>query len=309
MKKTYPLLAAALTVLALTGCVSAATGATRPEPTPASTVDATSPAPATTAAPTPSATENAAASSVVDLLNTLPVKGRAPKTGYSRDQFGNGWKDPDRNGCDARNDILARDMADEITSGPCKVLSGTIHDPYTGKTIGFVRGNDTSMAVQIDHRVALSNAWQTGAQQLTAEQRVELANDPMNLIAVDGPTNGQKSDGDAATWLPPQRGYRCEYVAAQVQVKAKYRLWVTQPEKDAMLRILADCSPATVDPGTPVPVETQPPAVVEQPATEQGAVFYANCDAVRAAGAAPIRTGDPGYTRKLDRDGDGVACE
>ena len=301
-KPTAALLIAAFLAAALTGCAGAALGGT--------VVDVASPS-AAPETPSPAADpptpDPAASDTVAALLEQLPVKGRAPKTGYSRDQFGDGWKDPDRNGCDARNDILARDMADEVKDGPCKVLSGTIHDPYTGMTIDFVRGNDTSMAVQIDHRVALSNAWQTGAQQLSFDRRVELANDPLNLIAVDGPTNGQKSDGDAATWMPPQRGYWCEYVTAQVQVKAKYGLWVTQPEKDAIVRALATCDgSATAD---VAPVETQPPAEVAPapaPATE---VDYANCDAVRAAGAAPIHSGDPGYTTKLDRDGDGTACE
>ncbi len=175
------------------------------------------------------------------LLDTLPVKGRAPKTGYEREaKFGTAWLDVDRNGCDTRNDILARDLEPEVKSGPCKVTSGTLLDPYTGKTIDFVRGNTTSLAVQIDHVVSLMNAWETGAQQLTQAQRISLANDPINLFAVDGPTNGQKGAGDAATWLPPKKDFRCTYVAHQVSVKATYGLWVTQPEHDAITRILTD---------------------------------------------------------------------
>ena len=295
------LLTAAILAAALTGCAGAAGEGTGTDVASSFVAPETPSALPAADPPSTNATNTAAA-----LLEQLPVKGRAPKTGYSRDQFGDGWKDPDRNGCDARNDILARDMPDEVKDGPCKVLSGTIHDPYTGKTINFVRGNDTSMAVQIDHRVALSNAWQTGAQQLSFDRRVELANDPLNLIAVDGPTNGQKSDGDAATWMPPQRGYWCEYVTAQVQVKAKYGLWVTQPEKDAIVRALATCDGSGLT-AEVAPVETQPPAeVAPAPTTE---VDYATCDAVRAAGAAPIHSGDPGYTTELDRDGDGTACE
>ncbi|WP_449280652.1 HNH endonuclease family protein [Leucobacter sp.] len=176
------------------------------------------------------------------LLETLPVKGRAPKTGYDRaEQFGKGWKDPDRNGCDARNDTLQRDLADAVLDGPCKVLAGVLTDPYTGTRIDFVRGQSTSQAVQIDHVVALSDAWQKGAQSLAADRRVEFANDPLNLLAVDGPTNNRKGDADAASWLPPQRGFRCEYVARQVSVKAAYGLWVTAAERDAIRRVLADC--------------------------------------------------------------------
>jgi len=174
-----------------------------------------------------------------DLLATLPVKGRAPKTGYARTQFGDGWATV--NGCDTRNIILNRDLKDPIVGENCKVLSGTLDDPYTGKKIVFTRGADTSDDVQIDHVVALSNAWQTGAQQLTTDRRVALANDPLELIAVDGSANQNKSDGDAATWLPPNKAFRCQYVARQIAVKAAYTLWVTQGEHDAMLRVLALC--------------------------------------------------------------------
>jgi hypothetical protein len=177
-------------------------------------------------------------------LETLPVKGRAPKTGYTRDQFGQAWADVDRNGCDTRNDILKRDLTSityKAKTRNCVVLSGTLLDRYSGESINFVRGNITSMEVQIDHVVALSNAWQTGAFKLTAEQRKALANDPLNLFAVKGSLNLQKGDGDAATWLPPLKSFRCAYVAQQIAVKAKYSLWVVPPEKAAMLSILAKC--------------------------------------------------------------------
>lgn len=177
-------------------------------------------------------------SPAIDALAKLPVKGRAAKTGYARTQFGNGWADVQ--GCSTREIILNRDMVDKKVED-CKVMSGTLHDPYTGKDIAFTRGAQTSAAVQIDHVVALSNAWQTGAQQLSAEVRKQLANDPLELLAVDGLANQQKSDGDAATWLPSSKAFRCQYVARQIAVKTKYNLWVTQPEKDAITRILSAC--------------------------------------------------------------------
>ncbi len=136
------------------------------------------------------------------------------------------------------------------------MLTGVLADPYTGRTIPFTRGQDTSTAVQIDHVVALSDAWQKGARQLDPQTRERLGNDPLNLLAVDGPTNSGKGDGDAATWLPPQRGYRCAYVARQVAVKAKYGLWVTQAEHDAIGRILGGC------PGEPIPVDDTVPGGV-----------------------------------------------
>ena len=178
------------------------------------------------------------------VLSTLPVKGRAPKTGYTRAQFGQAWADVDRNGCDTRNDMLKRDLTDivfKVKTRDCVVLSGVLVDRYSGETINFVRGNVTSMEVQIDHVVALSNAWQTGAFKLTVLQRTALANDPMNLFAVKGRLNSQKGDGDTATWLPPLKSFRCAYVAQQIAVKAKYSLWVTAPEKEAMARILTAC--------------------------------------------------------------------
>ena len=182
--------------------------------------------------------------SALAALATLAVKGRAPKTGYDRAKFGVAWADVDHNGCDTRNDVLRRDLTPRTlkpgTNG-CVVLSGTLHEPYLGKTIAFVRGASTSSAVQIDHVVPLSDAWQKGAQQLTTSRRTALANDPLNLLAVDGLTNQKKSDGDAATWLPPNGAYRCSYAARQIAVKAKYGLWVTSAERDALRRILATC--------------------------------------------------------------------
>ncbi|CAM5443398.1 HNH endonuclease family protein [Leifsonia shinshuensis] len=175
-------------------------------------------------------------------LAQLPVKGRAPATGYDRvARFGEAWLDVDGNGCDTRDDILARDLASVTRRTDCKVLTGTLDDPYTGRSIAFTRGVQTSALVQIDHVVALLDAWQTGAQGLTQEARVRLANDPLELLAVDGATNQAKGAGDAATWLPPNRGFRCEYAARQVAVKAKYGLWVTPAEGTALKGILAAC--------------------------------------------------------------------
>ena len=178
------------------------------------------------------------------VLETLAVKGRAPKTGYTRAQFGPALADVDRNGCDTRNDILKRDLTSityRAKTRNCVVESGTLVDRYSGETINFVKGNISSMEVQIDHVVALSNAWQTGAFKLSADQRKALSNDPLNLFAVKGRLNSQKGDGDAATWLPPLKSFRCSYVAQQIAVKAKYSLWVTAPEKAAMVSILAKC--------------------------------------------------------------------
>ena len=166
-------------------------------------------------------------------LGKLEVKGRAPKTGYTRKQFGNG--------CSVREVILARDLTDEKIDEKCRVLSGVLNDPYTGQIIHFQRGEKSSSKVQIDHVVALSDAWQKGAQQLSPGEREKLANDPLNLLAVDGPANQAKGDGDTATWLPSNKPFRCQYVARQIAVKRRYRLWVTEAEKSAMSSILEKC--------------------------------------------------------------------
>ena len=250
------------------------------------------------------------ASEALRILNTLPVKGRAPKTGYSRAQFGDAWSDIDHNGCDTRNDILNRDLTakQHKNSRGCVVISGILNDPYTGKVINFMRGKDTSEQIQIDHVVALSDAWQSGAQEISAQERLQLANDPENLLAVDGPANQQKSDSDAATWLPANASFRCSYVARQIRVKAKYHLWVKPAEKEAMINVLTPCAGAAAKPApdtpAPVPQADAPPAQTPAPAL----AFQACADA-RAAGYRNMHRGAPGYSEHLDRDGDGIACE
>ncbi|MFC9385259.1 HNH endonuclease [Streptomyces venezuelae] len=182
----------------------------------------------------------AARGTALAAVDTLAVKGRAPKTGYEREKFGRAWADVDGNGCGTRDDILKRDLTGvRFTDGHCKVASGTLTvDPYTGTTVPYARGRSK---VDIDHVVALSDAWQKGAQKWDAETRRRFANDPLNLLAVDASTNRRKSDGDAATWLPPNKAYRCTYVARQVAVKKKYGVWVTGGERDAMKRVLGGC--------------------------------------------------------------------
>jgi len=272
--------------------------------------------------------------------------------------YGQAWADVDRNGCDTRNDILKRDLTkvEFVDNSTCKVERGILApDPYTATTINFQRGPDTSSAVQIDHVVALGDAWIKGAQQLTGVQRMAFANDPLNLQATDGPTDVKKGESDAAAWLPPNKSYRCEYVARQIAVKATYDLWVTQTEHDAMAAVLKDCSgqlvptneteaevvvaaeeeatpaaeaavpaPKPVAPApfvapAPAPAPAPKPAPAPAPAPKPApapyvppapaAAYYPNCAAVKAAGAAPIYAGQPGYSRSLDRDGDGVGCE
>ncbi|NKX53978.1 HNH endonuclease [Arthrobacter sp. E918] len=193
------------------------------------------------AVPAGAAGPKATGPSAASVLNTLPVKGKAAKTGYDRDKFGPAWSDTNKNGCDTRNDILKRDLArDRFKAGTrdCVITTGTLKDPYTGKTISHVRGGNK---VDIDHVVALGQAWVAGARKLSTAQRTAFANDPLNLLAVDASANRQKGDREASAWLPKNKSFRCTYVATQIAVKKKYALSVTSAEKSAMKRVLSSC--------------------------------------------------------------------
>ena len=174
-----------------------------------------------------------------DVLEKLEVKGRAPKTGYSRDEFYSGW--PTVEGCNLRQKILKREFGDSAVLDGCNVVAGEYDEPYTGEHKKYTAREEISKGVQIDHVVALSDAWQKGAQYMEREVRYSIATDPLNLLAVDAAANEKKSDGDAATWLPPNKRFRCQYVARQASVKYKYGLWVTEAEKDAILQVLFNC--------------------------------------------------------------------
>jgi hypothetical protein len=324
--------------------VDVSTEPTPLEPTPEASTSlgtpATGPAGVVTAQSQPDA------ASARQALDRLPIKGRAPKTGYTRDQFGQGWYDQDRNGCDTRNDILRRDLVRRVmkagTNG-CKVLQGdAAPDKYTGQLIHFEYGGASE--IDIDHVVALSDAWQKGAQQLTFERRRMLANDPLNLLAVSASQNRQKGDADAASWLPANKAYRCRYVARQVAVKVRYSLWVTEAEHTAIARVLAACpneplptagavpldrtSPTAA--GTSAPPSAAPLPSPQPPATQppSGVTSYPNCDAMHVdyphgvgrPGATDHTSGKPVtnfevnedvYNANTARDGDkdGIACE
>lgn len=172
-----------------------------------------------------------------------PQSQRIPQ--YQRAAFGPAWEDTDRNGCDTRNDILARDLQavefKKTRPRNCVVLRGILDDPYTGRRVEFQRGPDTSDVVQIDHVVALADAWRAGAYAWDARQRLEFANDPQNLLAVVGFANEDKGRSRADEWLPADERFHCAYVARQVRVKARWGLSVTEGERTAFIRVLASC--------------------------------------------------------------------
>ncbi|MGQ4526696.1 GmrSD restriction endonuclease domain-containing protein [Dermabacteraceae bacterium P13136] len=281
-------------------------------------------------------------------LAQLEVKERAPKTGYDRKKFG--WRqDTDGNGCDTRNDVFRRDFTNSTVkagTGGCIILGGTFTSSYSGQTLQFDRAANN---IDVDHMVALSDAWQTGANTWDDAKRRQFANDPLNLIATEAALNRQKGASDAATWLPPNKAYRCEYVARQVAVKEKYGLWVKPAEKDAIENVLNGCEvkiftkpvdwPAkgggreVLGKPTPMPAPARPektqapvtpkPSPVPAPKKEERRPrkpapepkkpvqrsHFKNCREAWDAGAAPLLRGEPGYSSKLDGDRDGVACE
>lgn len=181
------------------------------------------------------------------LLSALPVQGWDRHTDYARYRFGEAWSDDvnvefGHNGCNTRDDILRRDLAQlTVRPGTCYAATGVLRDPYTGVEIAFTRGPDTSGTVQIDHVVSLSDAWYKGARAWDPQRRKDFANDPRNLIAVAAQPNFDKAFRDAASWLPPNAAFRCEFVTRQVEVKAAYQLWVSAKEKRAMETVLDNC--------------------------------------------------------------------
>ena len=180
-------------------------------------------------------------------LKDLPVRGWDRTSDFQRSQFGQAWSDDvnvefGHNGCNTRDDILRRDLK-ELVVRPftCFAQSGTLVDPYTATVIEFVRGPKTSNSVEIDHVVALADAWYKGARAWDAQRRLDFANDPRNLLAVSPEANFAKAFRDAASWLPPNQSFRCDFVARQIDVKSDYGLWLSAKEKKAMTDVMADC--------------------------------------------------------------------
>jgi hypothetical protein len=234
VKKSYPVVA----LLILAWLFSSYDSSGNPEPSqPPVSNPATQVKPSDS--PTPQTSPSDQVTQALAVAEALPVRGRAPDTDYSREAFGSAWKDVDRNGCDTRNDILQRDFATVILksgTGNCKVIGGTWIDPYSNESYTFA---EAPIGAQIDHVVSLKNAWQMGADQWTDQMRFEFANDPLNLRVTIASLNQQKSDSNAASWLPPFKPGRCAFIATQVAVKAKWLLYATEAEKEVFMAILS----------------------------------------------------------------------
>lgn len=184
------------------------------------------------------------AGAVLELLDGIPRGDGSARADYRREEFGQRWADVDRNGCDTRNDVLRRDLVDvELKPGThgCVVLSGTLHDVYTGATIAFVRGDGTSQLVQIDHLWPLALSWDHGAAEWTLEQRQAFANDPLNLQAVDGGANASKAARGPGGWLPENPDAWCEYIARFTLVADTYGLTVADEDRSSATAVLAGC--------------------------------------------------------------------
>ncbi|MEU5883636.1 HNH endonuclease family protein [Spirillospora sp. NPDC047279] len=171
-------------------------------------------------------------------LDKLRVAAESDGGGYERDRFGVRWKDTDHNGCDQRNDVLARDLREVDRRGECVVVSGTLNDPYSGKRIAFSKSD--AAEVQIDHVYPLALAWRMGASRWTEDRRERFANDHGNLLAVWGVPNRQKSDSGPGEWKP-HKGYQCAYGVKYVAVAAEYDLPVTRSDRQALEGFLARC--------------------------------------------------------------------
>jgi len=323
--------------LLLSACGSPAAPSVENSPAPSVSVSAspagtspagteTTPAPATSAVTTP-----VAAGTALALLDTLESKPQDTASNYDRELFGDPWEDIDGNGCDTRNDMLLRDLKDiTVAADECKVLLGTLLDPYSGKIVNFDQKKGGGGGIDIDHVVALSAGFKTGGASWDSEKKLQFANDPLNLISSASGPNRAKGDKDASEWLPATAGnpaFNCIYVARQVAVKAKYTLWVTPAEEDAMRNVLTGCpnepvptdKSVLIDQDVPVsngnataPEAPAPAPVVPAPAPANGSGVdpdYGSCTKAKAAGAGPYTAADPEYKFYRDGDGDGTVCE
>ncbi|WP_235036730.1 HNH endonuclease family protein [Actinomadura sp. K4S16] len=171
-------------------------------------------------------------------LSGLRIASTGDSGGYRRDKFGTRWKDTDHNGCDQRNDVLARDLEKVEKKGRCIVLSGRLDDPYSGKQITFEKKD--AAEVQIDHVYPLALAWRMGASRWSEDKREQFANDHDNLLAVWGVPNRQKSDSGPGEWKP-QKGFQCVYAIKYIAVAKEYELPVTRSDHDALQDFLGRC--------------------------------------------------------------------
>lgn len=171
-------------------------------------------------------------------LSGLRVASEGDGGGYERDKFGTRWKDTDHNGCDQRNDVLARDLMKVEKKGDCVVMAGRLDDPYSGKKITFAKKDASE--VQIDHVYPLALAWRMGASRWSEDERERFANDHGNLLAVWGVPNQQKSDSGPGEWKP-RKSFQCTYAVKYIAVAKEYSLPITRADRTALQNFLERC--------------------------------------------------------------------
>ncbi|MEI8239098.1 MAG: excalibur calcium-binding domain-containing protein [Actinomycetota bacterium] len=287
--------------------------------TPFSTDIATTVAAPTTTPPTvPHSTTTAAVGTAplaLDVLRFIVVENEHG-SGYVRDLFGYP-ADLNHNGCNTRAEVLLRESLAPTThsAGHCTVVTGRWVSPYDAFT------GTSASSFQIDHMVPLKEAWDSGAWAWSASTRFAYGNDLTDvrtLRAVSAASNTAKSDKDPSNWLPPDQNDVCPYLSDWVAIKARWQLSMDASEYGRIRNLLTGSCAGTrmaswSPPPVPVPTRSATTtSVVQTPATTTATpsnVYYKNCAAAWAAGAAPLQQGQPGYRSGLDRDGDGVACE
>jgi len=188
------------------------------------------------------------------LLQRLTVMEPVEDLTYDRDEFGSGWGDLDGDGCNTREEVMWRDLLWAKREDGCNVVEGTLRDPYTWTLIRYDEAVN-AQTVQVDHVYPLKRAWLYGARGWSEEKRKRFANDELNLLAVDGPTNGRKSDQGPETWLLPvnpnrplvrqtvlvNRAYECSWSRRYVQVAAKWRLGISPRDEAVLADTLERC--------------------------------------------------------------------
>jgi len=236
--------------------------------------------------------------SAYDVALTIPVVAEV-KTGYKREYFKH-WVDEDSDGCNTREEVLIRDSTTkpQVDRYGCKVIAGNWYSPYDARKL--TEPSD----IDIDHMVALKEAWDSGANVWSASTRQRFANDltdSRSLIAVTDSVNRSKGDRDPSNWLPPNRGYWCEYLSRWVAVKARWGLSMDQSEAGRVRKLLQnDCATTAIAPITPVggaapvtptttvPVRTGRPTATTVARTVVPAITPASTPSTTPASSAPV---------------------
>jgi Protein of unknown function (DUF1524) len=235
-------------------------------------------------------------------------------SGYDRSKFPH-WVDADHDGCDTREEVLLAEAIVKPHKGAgCTLTGGRWYSYYDNKY-----WSDTNR-IDIDHVVALAEAWESGARTWTTDRRKAYAkdlDDRRTLVGVTDTVNAAKSADDPANWLPPVASMRCRYVRNWVAIKIRWWLTVNNAEKNALTWIASGCPndtltvTRTAKPGssTSTTTTTQPPSgncspsyptvciPPPPPDLDCGEISYRNFTVV-----AP----DP---HGFDGDHDGVGCE